>query len=329
LSQPALLRTLRFLPLFGMVVAVWGLLEHFSSPATIFWFVEIKHGSPFGPFVDRDHFAVFAELLLPLAIWNAFESPRRAVLYTAAAGSLFAAVIASGSRAGAAMVALEVMLCLSIAFFRIRATRHFRRVAPKVIACVILFSAIAGWSLLWSRVSGGTDPFANRREMFESAMRMAREKPWMGFGLGTFQFVYPAYAVTDFGLFVDHAHNDWAEWAAEGGVPFVLLILSALALLGVMRESGEALASLATCMRKFPQVLVNVPVARKPPIESLAGVMERLKTFEREMNGTGRILLRYSGTESLLRVMIEGEEQARIERMAEELAGIIRRAIGA
>jgi O-antigen ligase len=268
-SQPALLRTLRFLPLFGMVVAVWGLLEHFSSPATIFWFVEIKHGSPFGPFVDRDHFAVFAELLLPLAIWNAFESPRRAVLYTAAAGSLFAAVIASGSRAGAAMVALEVMLCLSIAFFRIRAVRHFRQIAPKVIACVVLFSAIAGWSLLWSRVSGGTDPFANRREMFESAMRMVREKPWMGFGLGTFQFVYPAYAVTDFGLFVDHAHNDWAEWAAEGGVPFVLLIVSALAL--VFRSAFRSIWGLGI-LAAFIHALVDFPM-QIPALASIAMVL--------------------------------------------------------
>jgi len=106
-------------------------------------------------------------------------------------------------------------------------------------------------------------------------------------------------------------------------------ILSALALLGVMRESGEALASLATCMRKFPQVLVNVPVARKPPMESLTGVMERVQIFEREMDGTGRILLRYSGTESLARVMIEGADDTRIRAMADELAADIRRELGA
>jgi phosphoglucosamine mutase len=105
-------------------------------------------------------------------------------------------------------------------------------------------------------------------------------------------------------------------------------ILSALALLGVMRESGEALASLATCMRKFPQVLVNVPVARKPPIESLSGVMERVGRFEREMDGTGRILLRYSGTESLARVMIEGADDTRIRAMADELAAEFRRELG-
>ena len=105
-------------------------------------------------------------------------------------------------------------------------------------------------------------------------------------------------------------------------------ILSALALLAVMRESGEALASLATCMRKFPQVLVNVPVARKPPIESLTGVMDRVRAFESEMNGTGRILLRYSGTESLARVMIEGSDETRIRAMADELASAIRTQLG-
>ena len=106
-------------------------------------------------------------------------------------------------------------------------------------------------------------------------------------------------------------------------------ILSALALLAVMRESGEALASLATCMRKFPQVLVNVPVARKPPIESLTGVMDRVRAFESEMDGTGRILLRYSGTESLARVMIEGSDEARIRAMADELASALSRELGA
>jgi len=105
-------------------------------------------------------------------------------------------------------------------------------------------------------------------------------------------------------------------------------ILSALALLSVVRETGEPLASLATCMRKFPQVLVNVPVARKPPIDSIAGLGERVGAFEREMNGGGRVLIRYSGTESLARVMIEGADAARIQAMADELAGLIRTELG-
>ncbi len=105
-------------------------------------------------------------------------------------------------------------------------------------------------------------------------------------------------------------------------------ILSALALLSVARESGEPLASLASCMRKFPQVLVNVPVREKPPIESVSGLHEKVTAFEREMNGSGRVLIRYSGTESLARVMIEGADGERIRLMADELAGVIRSQIG-
>jgi phosphoglucosamine mutase len=96
----------------------------------------------------------------------------------------------------------------------------------------------------------------------------------------------------------------------------------------VMRETGETLASLATCMRKFPQVLVNVPVSRKPPLDSLTGVSQQIQAFESELNGSGRILVRYSGTESLARVMIEGADDARIRVMADTLASAIRRELG-
>ena len=55
---------------------------------------------------------------------------------------------------------------------------------------------------------------------------MIHSRPWIGFGLGTFRTVYPAFATVDFGAVAQHAHNDWAEWAADGGVPFSLLLLS-------------------------------------------------------------------------------------------------------
>src|SRR5437667_1265349 len=103
---------------------------------------------------------------------------------------------------------------------------------------------------------------------------------------------------------------------------------SALALLSVAGETGEPLASLASCLSKFPQVLLNVPVRSKPPIDSIAGVAERKAAFEEEMAGRGRVLIRYSGTESLARVMIEGADGARIRAMADDLAGLIRTQIG-
>jgi phosphoglucosamine mutase len=112
-------------------------------------------------------------------------------------------------------------------------------------------------------------------------------------------------------LFLDHAPG------GDG-------ILSALVLLSVVTETGEPLASLAGCMRKFPQVLVNVPVGAKPPLESLDGLVERIRACESELKSQGRILVRYSGTEPLARVMIEGPDAGRIRAMADELAGVIR-----
>ena len=105
-------------------------------------------------------------------------------------------------------------------------------------------------------------------------------------------------------------------------------IVSALHLLGVMRETGQSLSDLASCMTKFPQVLVNVPVKEKRAFDTIPGLGDRVVELEAEMNGAGRIVLRYSGTESLARIMVEGEEQGRVERIAAELAEMIRSAIG-
>jgi len=116
-------------------------------------------------------------------------------------------------------------------------------------------------------------------------------------------------------LFLDHAP------AGDG-------ILSALALLAIATETGAPLAELAECMRKFPQVLLNVPVRAKPPVESISGLAEHIAGLEEEMEGCGRVLVRYSGTEPLARVMIEGADGARIRAMAEDLAALIRRELG-
>jgi len=105
-------------------------------------------------------------------------------------------------------------------------------------------------------------------------------------------------------------------------------IVSALHLLGVMRETGQSLSDLASCMTKFPQVLVNVPVKEKRPFDAIPGLIERVAGLEAEMDGSGRIVLRYSGTEPVARVMVEGEEQGRVESIAAELAGMICAAIG-
>jgi O-antigen ligase len=84
---------------------------------------------------------------------------------------------------------------------------------------------VVGWAVLWNRFQD-PNPLEGRREMLSDSIAMIHARPWTGFGLGTFRTVYPAYASVDFGAVVNHAHNDWAEWAADGGIPFSLLVLS-------------------------------------------------------------------------------------------------------
>jgi len=106
-------------------------------------------------------------------------------------------------------------------------------------------------------------------------------------------------------------------------------IYTALRALRVVRESGRTLSELAGAFRAFPQVLVNVRVARKPDLAGLPRVAAKLAEIEAELGEDGRVLLRYSGTEPLARVMIEGPEQERIQRLADDLAGRIAAEIGA
>jgi O-antigen ligase len=70
------------------------------------------------------------------------------------------------------------------------------------------------------------DPYFGRREYMESSLRMIPDKPLMGVGMGNWPAAYPAYAIFDKGYFANQAHNDWAQWAVEGGLPFFFLMLS-------------------------------------------------------------------------------------------------------
>jgi phosphoglucosamine mutase len=105
-------------------------------------------------------------------------------------------------------------------------------------------------------------------------------------------------------------------------------IVTALQVLAVMRERKAHLSALASVVRPVPQVLLNVPVARKVPFEELPAVAKRVAEMEKHFAGSARILLRYSGTEPLARVMIEGTGKKRIEAAAAELAGMIARLLG-
>jgi phosphoglucosamine mutase len=105
-------------------------------------------------------------------------------------------------------------------------------------------------------------------------------------------------------------------------------ILTSLMILKMMKDSKKKLSELAKIYHKYPQILLNVRVKEKRDLKKIDGLYARLREFEKELSTSGRIFLRYSGTEPLARVMIEGKSKEQIESMATELASIIKNSIG-
>jgi O-antigen ligase len=228
-ASPDIWRPLRLALLyFGFGISAIAILQFFTSPDKIFWLFEYDYlDGALGPFVNRDHYAAFIELILPMALFEALSDRGKMLLGAVMASTMVASVIAGASRAGSILVILESAAVLLLASRR--GVQSARRVGGTFVAllvvCSVAFTAVVGWTHLVQRFQD-PNPYRDRREMLISALNMARAKPWWGFGLGTFQTAYPRYALLDTGDVVNHAHNDWAEWAAEGGLPFLACLLA-------------------------------------------------------------------------------------------------------
>jgi len=105
-------------------------------------------------------------------------------------------------------------------------------------------------------------------------------------------------------------------------------IISAIQLIAAMVEVGKPLSELSKIMEIFPQKLINVDVKSKPDISTLPKVTEVIKQVESELGDNGRVLVRYSGTQNMCRVMVEGPSQAVTEKHCQQIAEIIKKTIG-
>ena len=105
-------------------------------------------------------------------------------------------------------------------------------------------------------------------------------------------------------------------------------ILTALRVLGVMARSGKTLAELVGDLKVYPQEIKNVHVREKKPFEQIPSVMQAIRDAERELSGNGRVVVRYSGTEKLARVMIEAESEQAMRRHTDAIAYAVQQAIG-
>ena len=253
-------RFLKSLFYFGFALSVISTLQLFTSQGNVFWLFPSGYKDlVLGPFVYHNQYAAFVEMVFPLAVVAALQRRQRSLTYAGMAAVLYASVIASASRAGAALVTLELIAILLLALFQKRISLQTAGLGLGLfVIFVACFTAVVGWQALWHRLQM-PDPFVTRRDLLHSTLDMIHERPAMGFGLGTWSTAYPAYAYSDDGLFSNQAHNDWAQWAAEGGLPLFLFLLS-IAVWSV-RPAANSLWGIGV-VSIFLHCLVDYPIQR-------------------------------------------------------------------
>jgi O-antigen ligase len=218
--------------IFATVTGVLCLTELFTSEGLVLWVFPSGYPIVFATFISRTGYAQLVELALPIALWRALREGWRTWWYGVSGGILFGSVIGSASRAGAVLCTAELLAMLVIGLVKLRdpetglPSRPMTAMLLLVPVLAATFTLAVGWERVWSRLQQNA-PYLTRQEYLQAAEDMAKHRPLFGYGLGTFPEVYPRYAIVDpsLYLYVNHVHNDWAEFAADGGIPFLLLVL--------------------------------------------------------------------------------------------------------
>lgn len=272
---------------FGTALAAVSMLTVFSSPpGIVFWFFHAgSDRRTLGPFVYYNQYAAFIEAVLPIALVRAILDQRRRVIYSVMLYSivgalLLASVVAGGSRAGTILCLTEVFLIPLVAWGQgIVSRRAAGRVLLASVCTLVVLGAVAGWDVIWKRLQE-PNPYAVRKDFLLSSLEMIRDRPLTGWGLGTWSEVYPGFARFDDGLFANQAHNDWAQWAAEGGIPFFLLMVGVVA--GAVRPAFRSLWGLGL-LAVFVHCLVDYPMQQRPALAAfffaLLGIMQRARNL--------------------------------------------------
>jgi phosphoglucosamine mutase len=105
-------------------------------------------------------------------------------------------------------------------------------------------------------------------------------------------------------------------------------LLTALRLMDIIVRGKKTLAELVVDLKVFPQKIQNVRVREKTPFAQVPAIQAAIDAAERELDGNGRVVVRYSGTEALARVMVEAESEAKMQSLAASIAGEIQKALG-
>ena len=240
---------------FAGSLGLFTILQFAAGGHQIYGSVETPGNIHFGPYVNANHYAGLMEMLIPVAAFSAFSLAERRRSVAAMALPVLAVTIAvaslllSGSRSGLLALAVEVVIAVALGAWHARTMHRSERHAPVAhrsgvavsfitLAAVLLFSCLLfAWvdtgeaAKRLGAVASPGDAWAEwssfRKSVALDSLRMLRDHPVSGIGLGNFETAYPQYQSFPTDLTVDYAHNDYAEAIAETGLIGAVLIFAA------------------------------------------------------------------------------------------------------
>jgi O-antigen ligase len=269
----------RLVVIFGFLLAVYGLMQHFINPRTIFWVREPKQAEPFGPYVNRHHFAGYMELVLamPLGLMFAGAVAReRMLLYAFASAMMAISLVLTNSRGGLISMVCEIIFLAAVSSLararrregeelsggeRLRAAAARIGLGFAMLLAVFVGVLYFGGEGALSRMLGtvnSADPTTGRAHFWSGTLQIIKDHPLLGTGLGSFGSVYTRYDTGNGTYRLEQAHNDYLQIFSDAGVVGGLLGLVFVVLLFRMAlrrlqsrdrfRRGVALGALAGCV---------------------------------------------------------------------------------
>lgn len=221
-KEPEVRSLLLSLAVLGFLLAVVGSVQEFTADGKLYWVrMPQNPAGTFGPYVNRNHYAGVMEMLFPFALLGALkpnlENSKRIVLGFAAL-LMIATVFLCGSRGGFISVALQMAFLAVLILWR---SRHVGIILTLALAFV-LTGAFGTW-LGSDRLIGRLGDLKNsagfsRLQVAKDSVQMFEQRPWTGWGLGTFPVVYPKFRTFATDLYVNEAHNDFVQLLVETGI---------------------------------------------------------------------------------------------------------------
>jgi O-antigen ligase len=213
-----------YLIVLCFAVSLLGISQHFTSEKEIYWMSSLViRGDSFGPYVNRNHFAGFVELTLPVGLaLIIFRGVRKDLLPLLIVLTIvpISALVLAGSRAGIIGFAFELCLLAGLARFQgHRGGSSFAVLGGAALAALALVGWLGADKAIQRFSTQSTDVALSRRiSMFRGTAHVFFDHPIKGSGMGTLVSVYPRYETMYDGLVVDHAHNEYIEALAETGI---------------------------------------------------------------------------------------------------------------